>query len=723
MLFRIFDRERLELVPALCFTGPLAELENPSEIGSVPASRLRDERGAAVPLGNSMPWYDPLHHDVQREIGAIIEELVTRYASHSSFGGVSLVCRPGASSLLPGSKWGYSEAVIADFVREWEATADGSGSRNETTDRYREAWTDFRCRRLAAWYRDLSSIVRRYRESTRLYLAAIDLHTHGDLAQALSPSLHRPSNPVIAVRDMGWDPSLWESDTVILLRGHTVAPSESLTDHRRDVAMRLSSGLQEHWNKTGYAAELIFHRPHWLIWQGMEDHPAFSATEPPWRLQHWSLPGYVALQRFATSLASRDSLLIVDGGLFLASGNREHADDWSGKFSALPAVRFESVESSRNPGTRYPIVVRQQTVGTRWYAYIVNTTPWFAEVNAKWSQPPLAAVENITPLATAGNLRDAAANPSWQIAPFGLIVLTSADTNTRLADFEFTFPEAAFEQVRRTIHGMQAALYAAGPTTPLSDLDQYAFSSISKLSDGWRFDPQHVSNLELASPRSTSSKISDTGNASERALRMQSQGDVVWIRSPAFPVPETGRLSVIAAVRTDEGQQQPALRISVESNDGIHHYYRFGSVGGDEALPVAQLTTHWKQFVVHFDDIPVEPGRTVQIGFDLMGAGQVWIGDIKLYDRWLDESDTKAIAQQLATAGALAESAQSLDQSRRILEGYWPQFVETWIGNPRRTSSIIQTAVEPAEYRDEHSNDEGTINPWRRLPRRLFPLR
>ena len=298
MLFRLFDREQLVLVPALSFSGPLAQIESQRNSDGTVPGRLRDDRRESVVLGNSLPWYDPLADIVQQEIVAAFDEIASRYAGHPAFGGLALVCRPNTASLLPGRRWGFDESVLAEFHSEWQTREGADQSSN--AEGYREAWIAFRCRRLGDWYQQMSATLQGYKSTSRLFLAAVDVHTQGDLAQMLAPSLHWPLNPVAAIRDMGWEPTTWGSNSVVFLRGHSIAPHESLAAHRRDISLRLAVGLQEHWNKTNVPAELIYHRPQWQVWNGLEQHPAFQPSGTPWRLQKWTLPGHVSTQRFAT---------------------------------------------------------------------------------------------------------------------------------------------------------------------------------------------------------------------------------------------------------------------------------------------------------------------------------------------------------------------------------------------------------------------------------------
>jgi hypothetical protein len=212
---------------------------------------------------------------------------------------------------------------------------------------------------------------------------------------------------------------------------------------------------------------------------------------------------------------------------------------------------------------------------------------------------------------------------------------------------------------------------------------------------------------------------------------MESAGEVLWVRSQPIAVPETGRLSISVWLRTDQISPAPPLRIAVESDSNqSRHYYRFGTVGGLAPQDSAsQIDTNWKQFVVHFDDIPLQGIERLRIGFDLMGAGTVELDRVQVFDRWLDSNDSRALGQLLATSAACLESNQTYDQCRRLLESYWPQFVDRWLTSGTKSASSPvdgKTSADTATaVTEEPPHEKNSV--FRRLRRasqpRMFPFR
>jgi len=138
-------------------------------------------------------------------------------------------------------------------------------------------------------------------------------------------------------------------------------------------------------------------------------------------------------------------------------------------------------------------------------------------------------------------------------------------------------------------------------------------------------------------------------------------------------------------------------------DDGRHVYYRYGSLEGQ----ARKITSEWQEFAVHFDDLPLnQPQGNLQIGFDLMGAGHVDIDQVRVFDRWLDGQDSRALTQLLALAGYQLSDKQNVERCRRILDSYWPRFLEEFFGDAESESEMD---VPPVENRSARNPDSTTI--------------
>ncbi|MEZ6093972.1 MAG: hypothetical protein R3C03_07000 [Pirellulaceae bacterium] len=156
-------------------------------------------------------------------------------------------------------------------------------------------------------------------------------------------------------------------------------------------------------------------------------------------------------------------------------------------------------------------------------------------------------------------------------------------------------------------------------------------------------------------------------------------------------VPETGRLSVAVWLRNDASTPQPPVRISIESDDEHHDYYRFGSVGSLANDPQSnRIENGWKQFVVNFDDLPLTERTRLRVGIDLMGPGEIQLNRFELYDRWFDNDELKTLTQLIASTNLLLADPAMVDEARVILESYWVSFIDVYF-RERPTSELART--------------------------------
>ena len=120
MLFRMFDRKGLKLVPALTMSSPLPNVES-ARFSSSEGQQFElvnyNKELSARTLKNELPIYNPLNRLVQKNVSEAVGEMSRRYRGHGSFQGVALLCRPDTCTLLPGRQWGYDAATTQQFLQ------------------------------------------------------------------------------------------------------------------------------------------------------------------------------------------------------------------------------------------------------------------------------------------------------------------------------------------------------------------------------------------------------------------------------------------------------------------------------------------------------------------------------------------------------------------------------------------------------------------------------
>ena len=136
LLFRLFDREGLTLVPALQFSTPLPELETlrrrqvlpPESVGiELVAADGRTWRQLFAADRAAGPVYNPLSPAVQKAMQRVMLELGQRYGQHRSFGGVAVQLGPQTYAQLPDAQWAQDDTTVRQFATEERLAMAGLG--------------------------------------------------------------------------------------------------------------------------------------------------------------------------------------------------------------------------------------------------------------------------------------------------------------------------------------------------------------------------------------------------------------------------------------------------------------------------------------------------------------------------------------------------------------------------------------------------------------------
>jgi hypothetical protein len=213
-------------------------------------------------------------------------------------------------------------------------------------------------------------------------------------------------------------------------------------------------------------------------------------------------------------------------------------------------------------------------------------------------------------------------------------------------------------------------------------------------------DPGFESSLGTAADATWSSSHGPTSNAQidaevhfegQQSLKLESRGDSVVVRSQPFPVPRTGRLFLSLRLRTSDPPRPTPLVLGLETDDGS--YRRLHRWDGT-------LSTQWDPpFMLRVDDLPADPQQQLRVRLQLLGAGEVWIDDVQLFDTWFEREEQSTLRHTLQVA-LTQLGLGDVAGCYRTLSGYWPRFLlrhiprqsETVAAVPRRRST---TAPRP----------------------------
>lgn len=735
MMLKMFDRENLTLVPAFSFSHPLEQIESLRDAAQTPqAFDLVDPNQRLAPRSSQRPRYNPLDPNVQQSVTQILDSFLTRYQGFESLGGISLICQPGTYTLLPGSKWGHDRHTADRFLKSIGTAPNGqpdapsNPSSPLPTD---QQWIQWRSDQMTHWYQSIATQLQHHLPGGQLFIAPLGLFQSDEAFSALCPNLHATVNFEQLMRRYGLDKTKLMSDQrIVLLNAQSLPTAETLSASRPEINSIESHRVNAFFAGGSQSGTLFHHQGLWAHFAQLQSLAPFDRQSGRLMRRLQLTPaGLWNRQRLVSAIRHQDSFFLIDGGQGLPQGQEESVANLSATFAQLPQIRFTDVVNSAEGSatmTDQALIVRQASLGGDQYVYAVNDSPWNTTVTIDFSkrepeirqtsltQPSEDADRSEIPLRylpiEGGTPKNAPLQtfdvrshqltvhlPPFEIAAGKLIGGQGSATG-----YVYQVDQTIGQALRKKTYALQAKLNLAKKSIPLNVLANPDFENESTQIDspsatGWEFGEQTSEEVNFDSTQ---------GYQSRSSLRLASRGSPVWIRSGPFQVPATGRISVTAYLKVDDATQQPPLRISIEGETQSSTYYRFGAVGSLAPENTAkQVDSQWRRFAVHFDDLPVTGIRDLRIGFDLMDQGTVWIDNVHVRDRWFDENDAQAMTQLLAGAVPLADQAGSYESCRRILESYWPRFLDDYIEIGAANSSNNPIAGDASGSRQPNNTD------------------
>ena len=696
LVLRLCDRAGIQVIPAVQFAAPLPELEPLRLLGGADAVGLEPigpdgqtwlaRRGPRRGLG---AYYNALDPRVQRAMQNVVAELAERYGHHASFGGVAVQWTAESYALLPDETCSYDDATIAQFEAATGLTIPTAMGSSQFAARNAflhgagaKEWLAWRAQRLAEMYRGMHDAIARVRPGAKLYLSTADLLGGRIVQEALRPKLPAEdvAGPVLLM--MGIDPQQYASHEGIVLP----RPYRALAG-----ADPGQQALAAHWNQSaeidalfarrGPAAAIHYHEPQQLQLPAFDKVSPFGADKThTWLISQISPAGAENRRRLIHSLAVHDSSLLIDGGWMLPLGQEDALHSLAKVFRRLPAEPFATAAPKVDKAGQ-GVVVRTLATTTKTYFYVVNDTPWPANVEIDFTGGQSLRVQSYADDRPT-TLDPLAGGVTWSIAlePHDLAGGELNSTTAAVADYRAIFvgdpAKALSEQVRDTklrAHGLSRSPQIRQVLTNPSFEAKDAQNPLP----GWT-----SGSVPAAAPGATA-QVDRSGQDGGSSLHLASRppmaglaAPVVWVRSESFPPPKTGRIQVVAWMRVADPAVQPQLRLAIEGRRDGQVYYRYGEIGLNQQNQPAKshITGEWTRCALRVTDLPLTGLTELQVGFDLMGEGEVWIDNVQIADLWLDEPEHGEILKQVAIA-QMQCGAHQLASCQRFLDGYWPRFI------------------------------------------------
>jgi hypothetical protein len=708
LLFRLFDREQLTLIPTIDFNFLIPELEIMLRTNPALANELlwSDQSGG--------PRYNLLHPFVRKAMHEIIGELVERYSRHPSFGGVTILLTPDGSARLPLIHRDLDDWTFQQFLQEIQHNNLPTGfnvpqeltatilnqhqmlQRNAARSQFVqndpkawEAWIRWRTRMIRDFYDGATKIVTKKRSDAKLCLSAGTLLDHPDIRPYCLPNLSRWSSPVYILKILGFDPTmLTKIPSLIFLRPNRISSTPDSID---------SAGYCEFdsvenavpFLKDGIISGTLFYH----------DSQYGNVTVPA---------GLRNRRRFVKQLAQSDVGLCVDGGRMFPSGEEEILYEFLSAFRQLPAIPFQTFSAKDAAGEKIlqPVTVRYINTVQGLIVYLVNDAPFSVAAETVISAAPESSLKELSGFRTIEPITVRNNHLVWQtlLQPYDFVAVILNDPKAVIRDVNVIRPPTicgANGLLKRKVEQLSQQIHTVHSGVLWEKLGNPDFETINNGSGEiacWK---------RFGSPLLTAQLDSERKNSGQHSLRLTGisgiENESGVILSEPFEPPATGQLFVSLFVGINENITEKTGSLPLEvvlsaQRQGEPFFLSYRVEPVFLPLLVKSLPQHgvrWYRVIVPFTQFPATGLNDFRIGFRLYGAGIVWIDDITLYRMTFTSNEIKVL-QQIALAANSRCSSDRVSDLLSILEGYWVQYLFRHIPVtpiPTSTASISATSV------------------------------
>jgi hypothetical protein len=531
-----------------------------------------------------------------------------------------------------------------------------------------------------------------------------------ELERYLRPTLPHPTTVASALLRVGIDARHYrdEQQQIVLLRPERIVAEENLGSRAADLEIGQMADIDRYFQTLTASGSLFFHPARE---SRVESFDRSSPFKPAFMrmLSEPSLSGQQNRRRFAHSLATLDSQVMLDGGAVLPMGQEASIRELAAAYRALPAIRFQSVVGSEALDSAQPVTFRSGAYGGRTYLYAVNDAPFATTARLHIDAAAGCRIEELSGMREVEPLKaDGASGFYWEVAlgPYDVVAVQLSEPNVQCSAPHATWPDTVESslglQIRRL--GARAAVLRNPP--PLDALANPGFEQPPTTGNP-------IPNWTVIQQDKTSAQLDRTQkHGGRQSVKLSSEGPTVCLASQPLAAPATGRLAMSVWFRVADAARQPPLRLVIEGTlHGRVCYRKVGVVGltSIAGQPAAPIGTQWEQYLFQVDDLPLEGVTSFGVRFDLMGAGEVWIDDVQVSSLMFNGPEMFELSKLITLADVKLQRGQ-IGDCLHLLEGYWPRFLEENVALPAGAVSAEAIASKPRAEEEKPPERSGWLN-------------
>jgi hypothetical protein len=496
----------------------------------------------------------------------------------------------------------------------------------------------------------------------------------------LRPTLTRRTRAEDALKELGIHVGAYQREAgIVLLRPQLLRPQGArLPLAGMESEIYLSGEMDRLFGGAVPGGSLFYHEPQKARLASFDLASPFGAPNTyTWLVSQMSPSADCNRRRFVHSLATSDAAEMFDGGWMLALGQESSLKEVLSVYRQLPARRFETVSGEFQPVTIRSLAHQGQT-----WVYLVNDSAWPVGVTMQVDAPADCTLEKIGDSAGIGRLARSAGGATWnvQLRPYDLVAARLSSPQARVRNPVVSVPAQVRPTLERRIEDLAARVRALGNPQPLAAIANAGFDLPP--------EGESISGWTAAAPMGGRVALdARSKHGGENSVVLASNGPTVSIASAPFQPPTTGRLAVEVYLRATDAARPPSLRIGVEGklpggvfdSHGVKRIETTGAPGG------------WELYRFPIDTLPVEGLSELRVRFDLLGAGEIRIDEVQVFDLRFDPGELLELSKLVTLAKLHLDKGQLVDCAR-LLEGYWPQFL---MANVALTTATAPVATRP----------------------------
>lgn len=675
------DRANLNLILSLEIDHRMPVLENleTQGEGSHGLFQVNLDGAAWQPEGQSLTrrrLYNPLHKGFQGHLDLMIRELCQRYASHRCFAGLAFELNEYSHLTFAGDRWGYDSQTLQQYQSANKAKLNGDRLSDTMRGAIRLSYVNWRARALSEFYVQLADTIAKAKPGARLLLNPLSLlqRTPSEVDFMDPRAMARNPNDILVAAgiDAAW---LKQHSHIAVVRGRIDNPTKQRLEPGW-MSRFITEASQSNASASNAAAVLQRTTPVAIS----EPAKLAGGGNAGWIYPMLSEPTLGRRKRLIEQLHREDATLLADGGWMHVQGELDELQQLRKSLSELPNVPMQAVGID---GGDSNLVVRSVMVANDTYLQLINNSPWVDQVTMdvqvaganglvevlgdqtlKLAGSPVQLTNSTSRNGlNAGPLNSGASNTAtsravasrksttWQfeMQPYQLLAIRVSDPQFRLNSVLHSTSSEVFTLLKQHIEGLENDLAQVSNNDRRrwlglkgGDFEQWS----GGIPSGWTksmLSEVHIA-METALPH-TGRHCLMLENRSQSKLS-------AWLQSDNIDIPDSGRMAVEAWVRSsalESTAQTVRLSVKGRTRDGrtFQRSQEFGAQSGNQ-----ELSSDWgkRPLTLNVSDVPSDDLISLQVEFDLVGPGKVWVDDIQAYETYLTPDERVQVRSQLFLA-------------------------------------------------------------------------